>query len=70
MEVMVADPFATVADPDIKHVPLDDLLARADYVVCLAIANEQTESLIGQAALARMPEACLLHQSLARQSRR
>jgi D-3-phosphoglycerate dehydrogenase len=56
MEVMVADPFATVADPDIKHVPLDDLLARADYVVCLAIANEQTESLIGQAALARMPK--------------
>ena len=28
--------------------------ARADYVVCLAIANEQTENLIGQAALARM----------------
>jgi D-3-phosphoglycerate dehydrogenase len=55
MEVMVADPFATVEDPDIKHVPLDDLLARADYVVCLAIANEQTENLIGQAALARMP---------------
>ena len=55
MEVMVADPFATVADPDIKHVRLDDLLARADYVVCLAIANEQTENLIGQAALARMP---------------
>jgi D-3-phosphoglycerate dehydrogenase len=54
MEVMVADPFATVADPDIKHVPLDDLLARADYVVCLAIANEQTENLIGPAALARM----------------
>jgi D-3-phosphoglycerate dehydrogenase len=35
-------------------VPLDDLLARSDYVVCLAVANEQTENLIGQAALARM----------------
>jgi D-3-phosphoglycerate dehydrogenase len=54
MEVMVADPFATVDDPAIEHLPLDDLLARADYVVCLAIANEQTENLIGQAALARM----------------
>src|SRR6201995_3420909 len=54
MEVMVADPFAAIADPDIKHVPLDDLLARADYVVCLAIANEQTENLINAAALARM----------------
>ena len=34
--------------------PLDDLLGRSDFVVCLAIANEQTENLVGQAALARM----------------
>jgi D-3-phosphoglycerate dehydrogenase len=55
MEILVADPDATIGDVAIQHVPLDDLLARADYVVCLAIANEQTENLIGQAALARMP---------------
>jgi D-3-phosphoglycerate dehydrogenase / 2-oxoglutarate reductase len=55
MEVLVADPFVMIDEPDIAHVALDDLLARADYVVCLAIANEQTENLIGQAALARMP---------------
>jgi D-3-phosphoglycerate dehydrogenase / 2-oxoglutarate reductase len=54
MEVLIADPFATVSDPDFQHVPLDDLLAHADFVVCLAIANEQTENLIGQAALSRM----------------
>jgi D-3-phosphoglycerate dehydrogenase len=54
MEVLVADPFVTPDEPGIKHVPLDDLLARADYVVCLAIANEATENLIGAAALARM----------------
>jgi D-3-phosphoglycerate dehydrogenase / 2-oxoglutarate reductase len=54
MQVMVADPFVTIDDPDIKHIPLDDLMARADYVVCLAIANEATENLIGQAALAKM----------------
>jgi D-3-phosphoglycerate dehydrogenase len=54
MEVMVADPFVTPDEPYIKHVPLDDLLARADYVVCLAIANEATENLIGEAALAKM----------------
>src|SRR5215207_10569585 len=54
MEVLVADPFATVSDAAIRHVPLDDLLARSDFVVCLAVANEQTENLIGQAALARM----------------
>lgn len=54
MEVLVADPFVGIDAPDIQHVALDDLLARADYVVCLAIANEQTEKLIGQAALGQM----------------
>lgn len=54
MEVLVADPFADVSDSAIRHVTLDELLAASDYVVCLAIANEQTEKLIGEAALARM----------------
>ena len=64
MDVLVADPFATVNETDIAHVALDDLLARADYVVCLAIANEQTENLIGQAALARMqPHAFFINLS-------
>lgn len=54
MEVLVADPFADVSDAAIRHVNLDELLAASDYVVCLAIANEQTENLIGEAALARM----------------
>ena len=54
MEVLVADPFVTIDDAAIRHLPLDDLLAHSDYVVCLAIANEQTENLIGQATLARM----------------
>ncbi|MCK1546847.1 hydroxyacid dehydrogenase [Bradyrhizobium sp. 160] len=54
MEVLVADPFATVSDAAIRQVGLDELLAVSDYVVCLAIANEQTENLIGEAALARM----------------
>jgi len=64
MEVLVADPHATVGDAGIHHVPLDDLLGGADYVVCLAIANEQTENLIGQAALARMqPHAFFINLS-------
>ncbi|MGY3443969.1 MULTISPECIES: NAD(P)-dependent oxidoreductase [unclassified Bradyrhizobium] len=54
MNVLVADPFATVEDTAIAHLPLDDLLARADFVVCLAIANAETENLIGQAELAQM----------------
>lgn len=54
MEVLVSDPFADVSDSAIRQVGLDELLAASDYVVCLAIANEQTEKLIGEAALARM----------------
>jgi D-3-phosphoglycerate dehydrogenase len=64
MEILVADPYASVSDTEIAHVPLDDLLARADYVVCLAVANEETENLIGQAALARMqPHAFFINLS-------
>jgi D-3-phosphoglycerate dehydrogenase len=64
MEVLVADPFASVSEPDIRHLPLDDLLARSDFVVCLAVANEKTENLIGQAALARMqPHAFFINLS-------
>jgi D-3-phosphoglycerate dehydrogenase len=64
IKVLVADPFATVDDAGIEHVPLEDLLERADYVICLAIANEQTENLIGQTALARMqPHAFFINLS-------
>jgi D-3-phosphoglycerate dehydrogenase len=64
MTVLVADPFVTVDDADIEHVLLENLLGRADYVVCLAVANEQTENLIGQAALARMrPDAFFINLS-------
>ncbi|MDF0521725.1 hydroxyacid dehydrogenase [Bradyrhizobium yuanmingense] len=54
MEVLVSDPFVTVSDTAIRQVGLDELLAASDYVVCLAVANAQTENLIGEAALARM----------------
>ena len=64
MEILVADPFAVVDDPAVAHVPLDDLLARSDYVVCLAVANEATENLIGTAALGRMqPHAVFINLS-------
>jgi D-3-phosphoglycerate dehydrogenase len=64
MEVLVADPFVTITDAEIKHLPLEELLGRADYVVCLVVANEQTENLIGQAALAQMqPHAYFINLS-------
>jgi D-3-phosphoglycerate dehydrogenase / 2-oxoglutarate reductase len=64
MTVLVADPFVTVDDAAIEQVSFEDLLGRSDYVICLAVANEQTENLIGQAALARMrPDAVFINLS-------
>jgi D-3-phosphoglycerate dehydrogenase len=64
MTVLVADPFASAVEADIEHVALDDLLGRADYVICLAVANERTENLIGPAELARMqPHAFFINLS-------
>lgn len=64
MTVLVADPFVTIDDTDIAHVSLEILLGRADYVVCLAVANERTENLIGHAALALMqPHAFFINLS-------
>ena len=60
MEVLVADPFVTINEVGIKHLSLEELMGRADYVVCLAIANEQTENLIGEQALARMQKHAVL----------
>lgn len=64
MEVLVADPYASVGEPGIRQVDLNALLAQSDYVVCLAIANEETENLMGQAAFARMqPHAFFINLS-------
>ena len=40
------------------------MLARSDYVICLAIANEETENLMNAAAFARMkPDAFFINMS-------
>ena len=54
MRVLVTDPHASVEDARIEQVEQDRLLAESDFVVCLAIANEQTENLLNAAAFARM----------------
>ncbi len=64
MTVLIADPFVTVDRADGEQVLLEDLLGKADYVICLAVANEQTEKLIGPAALTRMrPDAFFINLS-------
>ncbi|MSP74646.1 MAG: hydroxyacid dehydrogenase [Rhodospirillaceae bacterium] len=64
MKVLVSDPYAQIDDRRFIKLPMDDLLARADYVVCLAIANEETENLLDAAAFARMkPDAFFINMS-------
>lgn len=54
MTVLVNDPYVTVEHRDIEQVELDDLLRRADFVLPLAVATEETENLIGATQLERM----------------
>ena len=59
MHVLITDPYQKVDDPGFEPVVLPDLLARADIVVCLAIANEETENLFGAEAFAAMKPGAL-----------
>jgi D-3-phosphoglycerate dehydrogenase len=54
MKVLVADPYTKVEDSRMHQVPLEALLAQSDFVICLVIANEQTENLMNAANFARM----------------
>lgn len=64
MDVLIADPYAKVEDGRCTQVPMDDLLARADYVLCLAVATEETENLMDAKAFARMkPSAYFINVS-------
>jgi len=64
MRVLVADPYAKVADPRLTQMELPKVLAESDYVVCLALATEETENLINAQALAQMqPTAFFINAS-------
>ena len=54
MRVLVSDPRARAEDPRIAQVEQEELLSQADFVVCLAVATEETENLMDAAAFARM----------------
>lgn len=64
MRVLVSDPYATVSDAALEQVSMSELLDAADYVVCLAVANEETENLMNEAAFAAMkPGAYFINPS-------
>ena len=55
MRVLVHDPYQAV-----EQVPLDELLAQADYVVPLAVATAETENLVGARAFSLMKRGAYL----------
>ncbi len=60
-EVLVSDPHVTFAGDDgVRPMALPALLATADIVVCLAIADASTANLLDAAAFARMKRGALL----------
>ena len=64
MRVLVSDPYAKVDDAALEQVALSELLGAADYVVCLAVASEETENLMNDAAFAAMkPGAYFINPS-------
>ncbi|MBC7437604.1 MAG: hydroxyacid dehydrogenase [Bdellovibrionales bacterium] len=54
MRVIVTDPMCKVERTDVRQVSMDELLAEADHVVCLAVANAQTENLINADVFRKM----------------
>jgi D-3-phosphoglycerate dehydrogenase len=64
MRVMVADPYAKVANAALTQVGLPQLLAHSDFVACLALATPETENLIDGRAFAQMkPGAFFINAS-------
>lgn len=60
MTVLVHDPYVAVDQPGIAQVPLNELLARSDFVLPLAVATPETENLINDATLGRMKRGAYL----------
>ena len=54
MQVLVHDPYKRVDESGISQVGFGEVLAQSDFVVCLVVANEDTENLIDAQAFARM----------------
>src|SRR5688572_25079629 len=54
MRVVVHDPFKRVDESGISQVGFGEALSQSDFVVCLVVANEDTENLINGDAFAQM----------------
>jgi D-3-phosphoglycerate dehydrogenase len=60
MRLIVCDPYVRIAEREIRQADLGTLLVEADFVVVLAVATEETESLIGAEELGWMKRGAYL----------
>ncbi len=64
MTVLVADPFKKVEAPGVRQIDQATLLRDSDFVVCLVVANTDTENLMNAAVFAAMkPTAFFINMS-------
>lgn len=64
MQVLATDPHAQMPQAGVTRVELSRLLTESDYVVCLAVANEDTENLMNARSFALMkPTAFFINPS-------
>ena len=54
MRVLISDPYAVCQDSRIRQLETNELLGESDFVVCLAVATDETENLMNQKAFATM----------------
>jgi D-3-phosphoglycerate dehydrogenase len=54
MQLSYSDPVVQGGEPGTRRLPLDELLASADFVLCLAPATAETENLMSAPQFARM----------------
>ena len=64
MSVLAYDPHKTIAESGVTQASFESLLGEADFVVCVAVATQETENLMNAAAFARMrPHAYFINLS-------
>jgi D-3-phosphoglycerate dehydrogenase len=60
MRVIAADPYADPPDADDRIVPLDELIAQADYISIHCLLNDETRALINEERLRHMKRTAIL----------
>jgi len=64
MTVLACDPRKTISERGVEQLSFEEVVAGADFVVCLAVATPETENLMNAHAFGRMkPDAFFLNLS-------